>query len=1746
MPRHIPRNILAAVAVCLSLILFAATWLTPVARSGAGANNASPPQEPANGSLFVRKLLFRANDVVHSSATGLLYASVPSTEGAAGNSVAVIDPATGSVSATVFIGSEPNRLALSDDGNTLYASLDGAFAIRRFDVPSQTPGAQFAVGGETFGGLYVVNDMAVSPGEPNVVAVARYYRGSSPPEAGVAIFDNGVRRTKTGPGHIAGADYLAYSATPSKLYGGGFYGGLRTMPIDAQGVGTQTMTSFNVGARIKFAGGLIYSSTGQVINPDAGTLLGTFPSATTNAFVPDPANGRAYYLVRENFGSGPLTLKAFDINTFLPLGTQTLTGISGDPTTMIRWGANGLAFRTNTGELYIVQTNLIPSGTPVPAPTPTPSPTPSPTPATAAAFVRQLPLEANDLVYHDASQRLYASVPSTAGAKGNSITPIDPAAGTVGASVFVGSEPTRLALADDGQTLYVGLNGSGAVRRFDLASQTAGAQFNLGINYDGPFVATDIAVMPGAPGTVAVARGNSGAVVYDDGVGRTQTGNHTGPVEFGATATRLYVGSSPVQKYSVGAGGLTLDGSALTGRGGATFFDRNTGLLFTSSGDVIDPEAGVMRGTFTGLGFGSHMAVDSAAGRVYFLTTSQNSSSTWLLRSYDLNTFRPIAQVNLGSINGTPAGLVRWGTNGLAFRVTSGFSGGSPRVFLVQTALVADTDPIPTPTPTPSPTPTPTPAYVPTFVRRVSVPANDLVYNQATARLYVSLPSAAGTSGNSITGIDPATGAVGPSIFIGSEPGKLALADDGRTLYTYLGGAKAVRRFDLQTQTAGLQFPVGQQAPADMEVVPGSPQSLAVSPGVDFSSGVTVYDDGVARPKLGKGNFYAVLPIEFGATPDVLYGYDSYSSGFELVKFRVDAEGVTTLQVTNNLISGYSSGIEFAGGRLYASSGRVVDPEARTLLGTFTGTGGMAFTVDLALGRVFFITDADFSSGNKVLRAYDINTFLPLGSVTINGAVGTPTSLVRWGTNGLAFRTTNTFSGINESQVYIIQSHLVSAAAPIPTGVHLVADRISAFEGSPSIQLTVTRSGEVGAATTVDYTTGGGTATAGQDYTATSGTLTFAAGELSKTVTIQLRGDNIYEGSETFNVTLSNPSGGAVFSGPATALVTISDDDSRPYVSSQTAQTVEGNSGTTDLSFNVVISNPSVETVSVNYATSDDTATAGTDYVATSGTLTFAPGTTSGVVKVPVKGDLTIEPNETFRLNFTGVVNGTLTFTSVLGQITNDDSAGALRFAANAYSSDEGDGAVTVTVTRVGGLSGAVSINYATGGGTATAGDDYTAASGTLAFAEGETSKSFAVTIADDAKSESDETVNLMLSSPTGGAGLGAPSAGVLTIRDNDLATFQFAALNYSAAEQSGRVELRVTRTGDSTSAATVSYATADGNAKDTSDYNLTLGTLRFNPGELEKTIVVLLTDDVTVEPPETFAVVLSAPSAPSALGTPATATVTVESDDASPAPNPMGEGFNAQFFVRQHYVDFFNREPDPSGLAFWTGELTSCGADAACLDVKKQNVSAAFFLSIEFQETGYFVYRMHQVAHNTGESLRMRDFMADSQEIGRGVTVGALGWKQQLDANKQAFAEQFVTRPGFLAAYQGLSNAQFVDALNANTLDPLAPSLGGVLTQAEREQLVADLDSSARTRTGVLRAVVENKEFARRQSNKAFVLMQYFGYLRRNPDDAPDTNFDGYNFWLRKLNEFGGNFVNAEMVKAFIVSEEYSKRFKQ
>ncbi|MET0650067.1 MAG: Calx-beta domain-containing protein [Pyrinomonadaceae bacterium] len=371
---------------------------------------------------------------------------------------------------------------------------------------------------------------------------------------------------------------------------------------------------------------------------------------------------------------------------------------------------------------------------------------------------------------------------------------------------------------------------------------------------------------------------------------------------------------------------------------------------------------------------------------------------------------------------------------------------------------------------------------------------------------------------------------------------------------------------------------------------------------------------------------------------------------------------------------------------------------------------------------------------------------------------------------------------------------------------------------------------------------------------------------------------------------------------------------------------------------------------------------------------------------------------------------------------------------------------------------------------------------------------------------------------------------------------FNFAAPQFDTNEGAGAATITVTRTGDLTAPASVEYSVTGGTAFERADYTTPAGRLRFAPGESQKTFDVLLTDDVTQETVnETIELLIWKPEGGGAvIGFRDRAVLVIHDNDAGPAAsNPVDD---TAFFVRQHYHDFLNREPDADGLAFWIDNVEKCGADAACCEVKRYDTSAAFFLSIEFQRTGFLVYRLYRAAlperdYRPRALPRYAEFVRDTQEVGRGVVIGGANWEQRLASNTALLLEEFMSRAEFALTYpQTLTPPEYVDKLNAQAGSPLTPT--------ERDRLVAGMLLGTETRASVLLKIAESPEFTRRETNRAFVFMQYLGYMRRAPNDPPDTDFSGLDFWLSKLEEFGGDYRGAEMVKAFVSSIEYRARF--
>ena len=367
------------------------------------------------------------------------------------------------------------------------------------------------------------------------------------------------------------------------------------------------------------------------------------------------------------------------------------------------------------------------------------------------------------------------------------------------------------------------------------------------------------------------------------------------------------------------------------------------------------------------------------------------------------------------------------------------------------------------------------------------------------------------------------------------------------------------------------------------------------------------------------------------------------------------------------------------------------------------------------------------------------------------------------------------------------------------------------------------------------------------------------------------------------------------------------------------------------------------------------------------------------------------------------------------------------------------------------------------------------------------------------------------------------------TPRAVSVSSIQLASATTSITETAGHIDITVTRTGDRNGFATVNYTTSDtagltncqavnGKASERCDYETAAGTLRFSVGEETKTIIVPIVDDVLAEGGETFTLTLSGVSG-AGLGT-STSTITInDNDNATGTQNPID---GVEFFVTQQYIDFLGRLPDSTGFANWVATLGGCpqGGFGENLnpDCDRVHVSAGFFFSAEFQGRGYFAYRFYEVALDRRPTYA--EFVPDM------AIVGGPQSPESEVLSKATYTEAWTQRPEFKTRYDALSNLAYVNALEANA----------EVTVANKAALVTALDTAQMSRGEVLRNIVESQVVGDKFFNRALVTMQYFGYLRRDPDTV------GFQNWLDTINADPSN--TRHMIFGFLFSTEYRQRF--
>ncbi|WP_294771918.1 retention module-containing protein, partial [uncultured Rhodoferax sp.] len=456
-----------------------------------------------------------------------------------------------------------------------------------------------------------------------------------------------------------------------------------------------------------------------------------------------------------------------------------------------------------------------------------------------------------------------------------------------------------------------------------------------------------------------------------------------------------------------------------------------------------------------------------------------------------------------------------------------------------------------------------------------------------------------------------------------------------------------------------------------------------------------------------------------------------------------------------------------------ATSQTLADPTVASVSSPREAEGtSLSYSVNLSGTTTQSVTYTFNLSGGSVpdqaASAADYGTPVFSNGVTYNAASGTVT--VPAGVNSF----TISIPTINDTAYEKDEFLIVNVGGASGTGTIVDNDSAPVFnmgsdfivdEAAGTITFTVTKTGSTNLASTVSFTTVDGSATAGSDYTATSGTLTFAAGETSKTITVPITNDSVFEGAESFSVQISSPTNATI--GDNSQLATIVDDgrtlpgggtanDDRPTLSIGSNVVIDEAAGT--VTFTVTKSGSTNLPVTVDFATANGTATAGSDYTATSGTLSFAAGETTKTITVSITNDTAYEISENFTVSISNPSNATLGTTTATGTIVddgrtlpgggtaNDDRPG---FSINDVTIDEAAGTVTFTVTRAGDLSQSASVNYAGSDGSATSAD-YAVTPGTLSFAAGVATQTITVNITNDSVFEGPETFNINLSNPVG------------------------------------------------------------------------------------------------------------------------------------------------------------------------------------------------------------------------------------------------------------------------------------------------------------------------------------------------------------------------------------------------------------
>jgi hypothetical protein len=555
-----------------------------------------------------------------------------------------------------------------------------------------------------------------------------------------------------------------------------------------------------------------------------------------------------------------------------------------------------------------------------------------------------------------------------------------------------------------------------------------------------------------------------------------------------------------------------------------------------------------------------------------------------------------------------------------------------------------------------------------------------------------------------------------------------------------------------------------------------------------------------------------------------------------------------------------------------------------TLTVTRAGAATAAISIDYATSDGTALAGTDYTAGSGTLNWAENDSTSKSISILVSSAIAF------YGDKSFGIVLSNPTDGATIGSPGSATVTISGASNSATAGTLQLADAAyTVSQSTQSVTITVNRTGGTIGATTVTYSTTNGTAIAGADYTATSGALEWEDGDAtSKSFSVAISSATPFSGNKTFNVALSGATSGAMIGSPYSATVTISGDASAAVGSLQLAAAnynVSQNAGTWTVSVNRT--GGSNGAASVSYSTTSGTAVAGTDFTAASGTLNWADGdATSKSFSVVISNATPFSGSKNFTVALSNLSAGATISSpgSATVTISGDGSlpVGSFVLSASGYTVAQNAGMITVGVNRIGGANGAASVSYSTTSGTAVAGTDFTAASGTLNWADGDaTSKSFSVVISNAISFSGNKSFTVELSNPSIGAAIGTPIRVAVTISGDAVAaavgSLQLSGTTYAIAQSTGSLTITVNRTGGSGGAVTVSYAAANGTAVAETDFTASSGTLNWANGDAaSKTFSVVISKAPAFSGSKIFTVALSNPSAGATISSPGSATVTI------------------------------------------------------------------------------------------------------------------------------------------------------------------------------------------------------------------------------------------------------------------------------